>query len=75
MPQHTFQIDTNTIAFYSLQDNDHNLHLTEHLLKMPEIEKKQRHDRYSYRLKWTSYLSLYQMCTHEFVNATQVQIT
>ena len=33
MPQHTFQIDTNTIAFYSLQDNDHNLHLTEHLLK------------------------------------------
>ena len=40
MPQHTFQIDINTIAFNSLQDNDLNLHLTEHPLENARDWKK-----------------------------------
>ena len=76
MPQHTFQIDNNTIAFYSLQDNDHNLHLTEHLLKKARDWKTSR-SMIDIAIDWSGQVIChsYQMCTHEFVNATQVQIT
>ena len=76
MPQHTFKIDINTNASYSPQDNDLNLHLTEHLLKKARDWKTSR-GMIDIAVDWGGQVicHLYQMCTREFVNATQVQIT